>query len=86
MDKPLRVLIVEDSENDALLLLRELKRAGYEPVHERVYTALDMNTALEKQYWDVIISDFVMPQFSGLEALKLVQGKRLDIPFIITSG
>jgi two-component system sensor histidine kinase EvgS len=86
MGKPLRVLIVEDSENDALLLLRELKRAGYEPVHERVYTALDMNTALEKQYWDVIISDFVMPQFSGLEALKLVQGKRLDIPFIITSG
>jgi signal transduction histidine kinase len=86
MGKPLCVLIVEDSENDALLLLRELKRAGYEPVHERVYTALDMNTALEKQYWDVIISDFVMPQFSGLEALKLVQGKRLDIPFIITSG
>jgi len=86
MGKPLRVLIVEDSENDALLLLRELKRAGYEPVHERVYTALDMNTALEKQYWDVIISDFVMPQFSGLEALKLVQGKALDIPFIITSG
>jgi two-component system sensor histidine kinase EvgS len=86
MGKPLRVLIIEDSENDALLLLRELKRAGYEPVHERVYTALDMNTALEKQYWDVIISDFVMPQFSGLEALKLVQGKRLDIPFIITSG
>jgi signal transduction histidine kinase len=86
MGKPLRVLIVEDSENDALLLLIELKRAGYEPVHERVYTALDMNTALEKQYWDVIISDFVMPQFSGLEALKLVQGKRLDIPFIITSG
>jgi two-component system sensor histidine kinase EvgS len=86
MGKPLRVLIIEDSENDALLLLRELKRAGYEPVHERVYTALDMNTALEKQYWDVIISDFVMPQFSGLEALKLVQGKALDIPFIITSG
>ena len=86
MDKPLHVLIVEDSENDALLLLRELKRAGYKPVHERVYTALDMNIALEKQYWDVIISDFIMPQFGGLEALKLVQEKELDIPFIITSG
>jgi len=86
MGRPLRVLIVEDSENDALLLLRELKRAGYEPSHDRVYTAPDMKTALEKQYWDVIISDFVMPQFSGLEALKLVQEKGLDIPFIITSG
>ena len=86
MGKPLRVLIVEDSENDTLLLLRELKRAGYEPSHERVYTAPDMKTALDKQHWDVIISDFVMPQFSGLEALKLVQEKKLDIPFIITSG
>ena len=86
MGKPLRVLIVEDSENDARLLLRELKRVGYEPVYECVYTANDMNTSLEKLNWDVIISDFVMPQFSGLEALKLVQGKGLDIPFIITSG
>jgi len=86
MPKPLRVLIVEDSENDALLLLRELRRIGYDPAYERVYTAKDLNSALEKQTWDVIISDFVMPQFSGLEALKLVKGKGLDIPFIITSG
>ena len=86
MGKPLRILIVEDSENDARLLLRELKRVGYEPVYECVYTANDMNTSLEKLNWDVIISDFVMPQFSGLEALKLVQEKGLDIPFIITSG
>jgi len=86
MGKPLRVLIVEDSENDALLLLRELKRVGYETTHERVYTASDMNSALEKQQWDIIVSDFVMPQFSGLEALSLIQTKALDIPFIITSG
>jgi two-component system sensor histidine kinase EvgS len=86
MAKPLHILIVEDSENDALLLLRELKRSGYEPVYERVYTPKGLNDALEKQAWDIIISDFVMPQFSGLEALKLTKTKNLDTPFIITSG
>ena len=86
MGKPLNVLIVEDSENDALLLLRELKRSGYEPAYERVCTADGLNTALEKLPWDIIISDFVMPQFGGLEALKLIKRKGLDIPFIITSG
>jgi len=86
MSKPLKVLIVEDSENDALLLLRELRHSGYEPLHERVYTADSLNAALETKPWDVVISDFVMPQFSGLEALKLIKNKGLDIPFIITSG
>ena len=86
MGKPLRVLIVEDSENDALLLLRELRRSGYDPIYERVYTPGGLNTALEKKAWEIIISDFVMPQFSGLEALKLSKSKGLDIPFIITSG
>ncbi len=86
MSKLLKVLIVEDSENDALLLLRELRHSGYEPLSERVYTSDKLNTALEKQSWDIIISDFVMPQFSGLEALKLIKNKGLDIPFIITSG
>jgi len=86
LSKPLRVLLIEDSENDALLLLRELHRSGYVPVYERVYTPVDLKSALEKQSWDVIISDFVMPQFSGLEALKLVKEKGVDIPFIITSG
>ena len=86
MCKPLKVLIVEDSENDALLLLRELRHSGYEPLHERVYSADALNAALEKQAWDIVISDFVMPQFSGLEALKLIKNKGLDIPFIIISG
>lgn len=86
MNQPLRVLIIEDSENDAILLLRELKRSGYAPIHEQVDTATDMRAALEKQEWDIIISDFVMPQFSGLEALKLLQGTGLDIPFIVVSG
>ena len=86
MGKPLRVLIIEDSENDALLLLRELRRSGYEPVSERVYTAAAVNDAIGTKQWDVIISDFVMPQFSGLEALNLIKSKGLDVPFIITSG
>ncbi len=85
MGKPLRVLIVEDSEDDALLLLRELRR-GYEPAYERVDTPEAMRAALAGQTWDVIISDYVMPRFSGLDALKLLQESGIDLPFIIVSG
>ena len=84
---PLRVLIVEDSVDDALLLLRELRRGGYEPQHERVDTAEAMRAALEKQGWDVVISDHAMPSFSAPAALRLLQdGGWPDIPFIIVSG
>ncbi|MHB0911877.1 MAG: PAS domain-containing protein [Armatimonadota bacterium] len=83
---PLRVLIIEDSENDTLLLVRELKRGGYEPAYERVDTPEAMSAALDRQPWDIIISDYVMPSFSGLDALKLMQSKGLDLPFIIVSG
>ncbi len=86
MGKPLRVLLVEDSENDALLLLQQLRRGGYKPVHKRVYTAAAMSAALDEQSWDVVISDFVMPQFDGLAALSLLKQKGLDMPFIIVSG
>lgn len=86
MNKPLRVLIIEDSEKDAILLLRELKRGGYAPVHERVDTEAGMRTALENSEWDIIICDFVMPQFDGLAALRLLQGMGLDLPFIVVSG
>jgi K+-sensing histidine kinase KdpD len=86
MSKPLHVLIIEDSENDAILLMRELRRSGYTPIYQRVDNANDLRVSLSKEQWDVIISDFVMPQFSGLEALRLVREKGLDIPFIVTSG
>jgi signal transduction histidine kinase len=86
MSKPIRVLIIEDSENDAILLMRELRRSGYTPIYQRVDNANDLRVSLSKEQWDVIISDFVMPQFSGLEALRLVREKGLDIPFIVTSG
>jgi K+-sensing histidine kinase KdpD len=84
--KPLRVLIVEDSEHDAALLLRELQKAGYSPIHKRVETAQEMADALDKQEWDIVLSDYILPSFGGLAALALVQNKGLDFPFIIVSG
>ena len=86
MGIPLKVLIVEDSENDALLILRELRRGGYDPYHERVQTAEEMDASLKKQAWDIVLSDYSMPRFSGTDALKLLQEKEIDIPFILVSG
>ena len=84
---PLRVLIVEDSTDDTLLLLRELRRGGYDPQHERVDTAEGLRAALENHEWDVVISDHAMPSFSAPAALKLLQdGGWPDLPFIIVSG
>ncbi len=84
--RPLRVLVVEDSENDTLLLLRELKRGGYEPDYERVETAEAMEKALTGSGWDVIISDYRMPGFSALEALRVFKKSGSDAPFIVVSG
>ena len=84
---PLRVLIVEDSEDDALLLLRELRRGGYEPMHERVDTPEEMRRALaEGGPWDVVLSDWQMPHFSGTRALEMLREANLEVPFIIVSG
>jgi len=86
MTTPLRILIVEDSEADAELLLRELRRGGYAPELERVETPEGLNGALARQSWDLIVSDNAMPHLNGLQALKLTQEKGLDIPFILVSG
>jgi DNA-binding NtrC family response regulator len=86
MNKPIRVLIVEDSADDAAILLRMLHHAGYEVVQERVETADAMRAALEKQVWDIVLSDHKMPHFSSEEALALLRDKGLDVPFIIVSG
>jgi PAS domain S-box-containing protein len=86
MAVPIRVLLVEDSEEDALLLVRELKRGGYEPAHERVATEVALAAALDRQSWDLVIGDHSMPGFSGIAALVLVRGRGLDIPFICVSG
>jgi PAS domain S-box-containing protein len=82
----LRVLLVEDSEEDALLLVRELKRGGYETTFERVDTAPAMQAALERQSWDLVVGDHSMPEFSSTAALTLLRARGLDVPFICVSG
>lgn len=84
--RPLTVLIVEDSENDAMLLELELERAGYRLSCYRVDTAEAMAQALQEHRFDVVIADYVMPNFNGLAALALVKDHGLDLPFIIVSG
>jgi two-component system cell cycle sensor histidine kinase/response regulator CckA len=86
MGVPIRLLLVEDSEDDAQLLLRELKRGGYDPAHERVATEATLAAALDRQTWDLVIGDHSMPGFSGIAALVLVRGRGLDVPFICVSG
>src|SRR3954468_6674693 len=86
MNAGLKVLVVEDSESDAELLLHELSKSGYKPTARRVDNSADMAAALVQDSWDLVISDYVLPQFSGLEALKILQSRGLDIPFIMVSG
>jgi signal transduction histidine kinase len=85
-NKVLRALIADDSEDDVFFLLRELRKAGYELVYERVSTAPDMKAALEQQTWDIVISDYEMPHFGGFEALKLLKESGHDLPFILVSA
>ncbi len=86
MDKPIRLLIVDDSLDDALLLVRQLKKGGYNPTYKQVDTAEAMSEALDGQTWDAILCDYSMPNFSMHAALDLYKKKRLDLPFIIVSG
>src|SRR5438045_2580411 len=86
MNQVLRVLVAEDSQNDAELMIRELRRGGYETAFERVDTPEALRKALQEREWDLVVSDYVMPGFGGLDALELFNQMRLDIPFIIVSG
>jgi two-component system, cell cycle sensor histidine kinase and response regulator CckA len=86
MPKTLRVLHVEDSETDVALLSGHLSRAGYELICERVETLTDLRAALEQQEWDVILCDYSMPHCNALQALALLKGMDLDIPFIVISS
>jgi len=83
---PLRVLIVEDSEDDALLMLHELRRGGYDPRHRRVETEKQMREAVAGEEWDVVLADYSLPRFSGGNALAMLRKSGIDIPFIIVSG
>jgi hypothetical protein len=86
MNNRLRVLVVEDSEDDALLLMRQLRLGGYEPESSRVESAEEMAAALERQAWDLVIVDYAMPRFGALAALDLLKEKGLDVPRIVVSG
>ena len=84
--KPLRLLLVEDSESDTLLLLWELRRCGYVPDWQRVQDESTMREALARGTWDLILSDSSMPRFSVLDAICILKETGFDIPFIIVSG
>jgi signal transduction histidine kinase/DNA-binding response OmpR family regulator len=86
MAEPLRVLLVEDSEDDAALVVRALRKGGYEPSCARVDTVEAMRESLARQDFDLILSDYSMPRFNGMEALRVVREQGLDLPFILVSG
>jgi len=82
----LRLLLIEDSEDDAILLERELSRAGYATRLRRVWTADDLRTALSSEAWDVVVSDWLLPAMDGLVACRIVRAVDPDMPFLIVSG
>jgi two-component system cell cycle sensor histidine kinase/response regulator CckA len=86
LTRALHLLLVEDSENDAELVVRELRRGGFALTFERVETRAAMAAALEREPWDLVISDYSMPTFDAPRALALVREKVLDVPVIIVSG
>jgi two-component system cell cycle sensor histidine kinase/response regulator CckA len=86
MRRPLRVLIVEDSADDALMVARSVQKGDYEVSYEVIQTAGKMEAYLQGETWDIILCDYHMPRFTGLAALEILKKSGLDIPFIIISG
>jgi PAS domain S-box-containing protein len=86
MSQQFKVLMVEDNASDAELVVRELKRTGMQCESRRVETAVEYRRALEQFQPQVILSDFSMPKFDGLEALAIAKRSHPDIPFIFVSG
>lgn len=86
MGVPLKILMVEDSESDAQLIIRELLRGGYDVECARVENAVDMHRALEVPSWDLVIADYSLPQFNAPQAIELLKETGLDIPLIVISG
>src|SRR5258708_10968346 len=82
----LRLLLVEDSSDDAKLILMALGRAGFEPVCERVHAVKDLQSALARGPWDLVVSDYQLGSFTGRESLAIVRASGQDIPFILVSG
>ena len=84
--QPLRVLLIEDNPDDAALVLRTLRRGGYEPDWQRVQTAEALEVALAQGGWEIVLSDYSLPQFDALRALHLLRVQSAFLPFIIISG
>ncbi|HXE94949.1 MAG TPA: response regulator, partial [Dongiaceae bacterium] len=85
-ERPLRLLLIEDSEDDALLLVLELRQGGFDLDFARVDAPQALEATLDGNTWDAVIADYNMPAFSGLDALRIIQAKGLDLPFILVSG
>src|SRR2546427_64786 len=86
MSQALRVLLVEDSPDDELLLIDALRRGGYAPTVHRVENAEELSAALQAGEWDVILSDYSLPGFNALSALAITRATAHDLPFIVVSG
>ena len=86
MNTNLKALIIEDSEEDARLLVLELNKGGHQITPQRVETEASLRLALASQTWDICFCDFTMPQFSGKAALEIVKASGFDLPFIYVSG
>lgn len=82
----LRVLLVEDSEDDAFLLTRQLRRGGIEVDCERAWGKAELEGLLDRREWDIVLSDYRLPGFSALDVIAMVRERGLDLPVIIVSG
>ena len=82
---PLQLVIIEDSADDAELMVAQLRRSNYDPTWQRIETADEFRICLDSPI-DLILADFVLPQFDGLTALQMVRERDLDTPFILVSG
>ena len=86
MIEQIKILLIEDSEDDALLIIRQLRRGNFNPIWERVQTADSLRTMLTNHGWDLVISDYSLPGFNAPAALEIVKQSKIDIPFIVVSG
>ena len=86
MARTLRLLLIEDSEDDALLAVEELRKGGFEPNFTRVDTSKALEAALDEGGWDAVIADYNLPSFTGIDALRIVQAKGVDLPLLLVSG
>src|SRR4051794_30057100 len=84
-NKPLSMLVIEDSPDDAELVIRQVRRGGFAPTWTRVADGPAMERALNERTWDIAIADHNMPSFNAMEALKILRDRGLDTPFIIVS-